>query len=117
MIPGKNLTNYATITPSIAKKISQKLDANVFIYGSIQQAGSKLRLNAKLIETKTVEVLKSFEIDTAFKEEIIFNIIDSLKRKVADFLIISEIRKELIPVMAYHLPPTLPKHTGIMRMD
>ena len=63
LIPGKNLTTYATITPSIAKTISLKLGANVCIYGSIQQAGTKLRLNAKLIETKTGEVLKSYEIE------------------------------------------------------
>jgi Tfp pilus assembly protein PilF/TolB-like protein len=109
LIQSKNLTNNASITPSTAKTISQKLEANVFIYGSIQKAGTKLRLSAKLIETNTMEVLRSFEIDTAFKEEIIFDIVDILKRKVADFLIISEIRKELDPVMATMLTTNSPK--------
>jgi TolB-like protein len=61
LIQSKGLTNYSSITPSVATTISQKLDANVFIYGSIQQAGLKLRVNAKLIDTQTEEVLKSFE--------------------------------------------------------
>jgi len=32
LIQSKGLTNYASITPSIASTISQKLNANVFIY-------------------------------------------------------------------------------------
>jgi tetratricopeptide (TPR) repeat protein len=97
LIESKNLNNYSSLTPSIAKTISQKLDADVFIYGSIQQAGTRLRLNAKLIETNTMEVLQSFEIDAAYKEKIVFDITDSLRRKVADFLVISDIKKELDP--------------------
>ena len=68
LIQSKGITNYASLTPSIARTISQKLDANVLIYGSIQQAGHKLRINAKLIDTKTEEVLKSFEIDGLIKK-------------------------------------------------
>jgi tetratricopeptide (TPR) repeat protein len=97
LILGKNLTNNALITPSLAKTISQKLEANVFILGSIQQAGPKLRLNAKLIDTKTDEVLRPFEIDGPYREEKIFRIIDSLRKKVTDFLVISKLRKELNP--------------------
>ena len=48
---------------SVASTISQKLDANVFIYGSIKQAGSTIRLNAQLIDSKTKEIFKSFQID------------------------------------------------------
>jgi tetratricopeptide (TPR) repeat protein len=95
LIQSKGLTNYSSITPSVATTISQKLDANVFIYGSIQQAGLKLRVNAKLIDTQTEEVLKSFEIDGSNKEETIFDITDSLRKKVTDFLIISKLKKEL----------------------
>jgi tetratricopeptide (TPR) repeat protein len=97
IIQSKGLTNYASITPSVAKAISQILDANVFIYGNIQQSGTKIRLNAKLIDTKTEEVLKSFEIDGLYKEEIIFNITDSLRKKVTDFLIISKLKKGEYP--------------------
>ena len=45
------ITEYAAITPAIADKISQKLDANIFIYGTIVKAGSIIRLDAELIKT------------------------------------------------------------------
>jgi tetratricopeptide (TPR) repeat protein len=95
LIQSKGLNNYASITPFVAKTISQKLEANVFISGSIQQAGTKLRLNAKLINTKTEEVLKSFEIDGQYNEEIIFDITDSLRKKITNFLLISNLKKEV----------------------
>jgi tetratricopeptide (TPR) repeat protein len=98
-IRSKNLVNYASITPSIAKTISQKLDANVFIYGSIQKAGSKFRINAKLIDSKKEEILKSFEIDGFFEEQVIFNIADSLRKEIKDFLIISKLKREITPDM------------------
>jgi TolB-like protein len=37
ILQNKGLTNYASITPSVAGTISQKLDADVFISGSINQ--------------------------------------------------------------------------------
>jgi tetratricopeptide (TPR) repeat protein len=97
LIQSQGFTNHASITPFVAKTISQKLEANVFVYGSIQQAGTKLRLNAKLISTKTEEVLKSFEIDGLYNEEIIFDITDSLRKKITDFLLISKLKKDLTP--------------------
>ena len=81
------------INPSIASSISQKLDANVLIYGSVNQAGATIRLNAQLIDSKTEEVFKSFQIDgTANK---ILNMIDSLSVIAKDFLIISKLKKEV----------------------
>ena len=54
LIQSKNLTNYASITPSFASKISQKLDANVFVYGNIIQAGNTIRVGAQLIDSNFV---------------------------------------------------------------
>ena len=95
LLQSKGLTNYASITPSVASTISQKLDANVFIYGSIKQAGAIIRLNAQLIDSKTEEVFKSFQIEGPSREEKIFQIIDSLSMMVKNFLIISKLRKEV----------------------
>jgi tetratricopeptide (TPR) repeat protein len=95
LIKSKGLTNYASITPSVASTISQKLEANVFIYGSIKQAGATIRLNAQLIDSKTEETIKSFEIDAPSSEDIIFQISDSLKRMVKNSLIITKLEKEL----------------------
>jgi tetratricopeptide (TPR) repeat protein len=94
LLHGKGITSYASITPSVASTISQKLDANVYICGSIEQAGATIRVNAQLIDTKTKEALKSFQIESPAKEEIIFHTIDSLNILVKNYLIISKLVKE-----------------------
>ena len=91
----KGLTNYASITPSIAKTISQKLDVNVYIYGNINKAGSTIRLNANLIDTKTEEVFKSFQVEGPQREDRIFYLIDSLSTMVKNFLLIADFEKEV----------------------
>ena len=85
----KGLTNYASITPSVASTVAQKLDANVFVYGSIKQAAAMIRVNAQLINAKTEAVSKSFQIDGTAQN--ILHIIDSLSVMVKNFLIISKL--------------------------
>ena len=105
LLNSKGLVEYASITPSIADKISTTLEADIFINGSIQHAGSTLRLNAELIDTKTKEVLKSFEVNGPYNQDIIFDITDSLRKKVTDFLLISKLMKEN-PLYQHYKPPT-----------
>jgi tetratricopeptide (TPR) repeat protein len=95
LIQSKGLTNYASITPSVGSSISQKLDANVFIYGSIKQVGTTVRVNAQLIDTKTEVALKSFQIDGT--SEKILHITDSLSMMIKNFLVISKLEKEVTP--------------------
>ncbi|MCX6262392.1 MAG: tetratricopeptide repeat protein, partial [Bacteroidia bacterium] len=95
ILQSKGLTNYASLTPSIANAISQKLDAKVFVYGSIKQAGDKIRVNAQLIDTKSTEALKSFQIEGPSNVENILHITDSLSRMVKNFLVISSLEKEI----------------------
>jgi tetratricopeptide (TPR) repeat protein len=95
LIHSKEITSYASITPAFARNISQKLDANVFICGSIKQSGITLRLNAQLIDSKTEEVIKSFEIDGPAQENLIFQITDSLKLMIKNFLVVSKLKKEI----------------------
>jgi len=95
LLQNKGLANYASITPSVASSISRKLDANVFISGSISQAGPTIRVNAQLINSKTEEAFQSFQIEGTSEEEI-FQIIDSLSVLVKDFLIISVMEREII---------------------
>ena len=94
LIQSQGLINYASITPSIASTLSQKLNSVIFIYGTIKQAGPKIRLNAQLIDSKTEEVLKSFQIEGLTKEGNIFPLIDSLSYLLKDFLILSKLIKE-----------------------
>jgi tetratricopeptide (TPR) repeat protein len=95
LLQSKSLTNYASITPSIASTISQKLDANVLIHGSINQGGSIVRINAQLIDSKTEQNFKSFQIDGP--AETILQMIDSLSILVKNFLLISKLEKEVTP--------------------
>ena len=95
LIQSKGFTNYSSITPYVAGNISQKLDADVFIYGSIKQSLSTIRLNAQLIDSKTKETFKSFQIDGTAAN--ILQIIDSLSVMVKNFLVISKLEKEVAP--------------------
>jgi len=93
LLRSKGPAKDASITPAIANTISEKLDANVFISGSITQSGSTIRLNAKLIDSKTEDVLKSFQING--KAENILPLTDSLSIIVKNFLLLSTIKNEL----------------------
>lgn len=92
LLQSKGFTNYALITPSVASTISKKLDANVFINGSINQAGNEIRVNAAIINSKTKEAFKSFQADGA--AEAILDIIDSVSMMIKNFLLISELDKK-----------------------
>ena len=94
LLKAQNISAETSVSPSVANTISKKLDADIFVCGNIQKAGSILRLNAQLIDTKTNDVLKSIEIDGPYREENLLGITDSLRKKVTDFLLISKLIKE-----------------------
>jgi tetratricopeptide (TPR) repeat protein len=93
LIQSDGLTNYASITPSVASSISQKLDANVFVFGSIKPDGAAIRLSAQLIDSKTKVVFKSFQINGKMEEILHFS--DTLSLIIKNFLITSKLGKEL----------------------
>ena len=99
LIQSKGFTNYTSITPSVANMISQKLEAKVFISGAIIKSGTGIILSTSIIESKTEEVLKSFQIDGT--AEILNPIIDSLIKMVTNFLLISKLQKEVPPDVQY----------------
>jgi len=109
ILESKGVTNYASITLSVASTISKKLDANVVIYGTITKAGSALRLNAQLIDTKTKEILKPFQINGSVKEDSIFQIIYGLSSRLKDFLIITKLKKEVSPDLHHIIPSNSPE--------
>jgi tetratricopeptide (TPR) repeat protein/TolB-like protein len=92
LIQSKGIVNYASITPSFARAISRKLDAKVFVYGTINQSGNKIRLNVQLINTGTKEVFKSFQKDCSEHE--LMPAIDTLSREIKDFMIMSKLEWE-----------------------
>jgi tetratricopeptide (TPR) repeat protein len=96
-------TSYASITPSLANALSQKLNASILVYGSINQADSTVRLNAQLINSKTGAVYRSFQLDGTYKK--ILHTIDSMSVKVKNALIISKLLKDS-PYPNKYNPPT-----------
>lgn len=93
LLQNKGLDEYASISPAIAVAVSKKLDAEIFINGSIQQAGPVIRVDAQLIDTKTKDVIKSFNIERPSNEKYIFQIIDTLSQKLKNYLLISKLIK------------------------
>jgi len=101
LIQSQGLNNYASITPSFANSISQKLKAGVYVHGTIKQMGSTIRINAQLIDSKTRDIFKSFQTEGIYKNEKILPIIDSLTALINNFLIISILEKENYEFQGY----------------
>ncbi len=108
LLDNNNLHSFASLTPSMARSVSQKLDANVFVHGSINQIGELTRLNAKLIDSETEEVFQSFQVDGS-SENILF-LSDSLSRLIRDYLNIELLKNEIAPLYrSYYLTTRSPE--------
>jgi TolB-like protein/Tfp pilus assembly protein PilF len=105
LLENKGFTNYASITPSVASSISQKLDVSVIIMGSILKEESKIRINASLIDAKTEAVFKSFILNGI--AENIISLTDSLSAMVQDYLIMSNLLKEDTPEDQKYMPVSI----------
>ena len=93
LIENEGLSDYASITPSAARAISRKLEADVYINGNLKMAGTTLRLYAQLIDSKSAVVFKSFQTEGKNDEEKIFGLVDSLSVAIRNFLVVQELKK------------------------
>jgi tetratricopeptide (TPR) repeat protein len=93
IIENEGLSDYTSITPSIARAISRKLEADVYINGNLKMAGNTLRLYAQLIDSKSAVVFKSFLTEGKNDEEKIFGLVDSLSVAIRDFLLVHELKR------------------------
>jgi tetratricopeptide (TPR) repeat protein/TolB-like protein len=103
-LKSKGFANYASITSSVASTISKKLDASVLIFGGIKQEGLIIRLNAQLIDSKSEEVIKSFQIEGP-SDKIIYTT-DTLSKMIRNYLIISKLGKGESPLILSSFPPS-----------
>jgi tetratricopeptide (TPR) repeat protein len=101
LLQTKGVTEHTPITPTLTATISRKLDADIFISGSIKQAASLLRIDAQLVDAKTKDVFKSFDVERPYKEENIIQVIDTLSLKLINYLLISKLIKENYPEMQH----------------
>ena len=97
LLKSQGISSYASITPSFARSISKQLGASTFVYGTIIQAGSYLRVTAELTDTRTKEVYRSYQIERPANEEFIFQIVDSLSVQLKNFLLLTVLEKDLLP--------------------
>jgi len=91
LLKTEGVTMSSVISPVVALNVSRKLDAGIFIFGSIQTDGPRLRLDAQLIQTGSGEVMKTFEVNGSSSEKDYFVLIDTLRKKVTDFLLLSRL--------------------------
>jgi tetratricopeptide (TPR) repeat protein len=95
----KGVNNSSSITPLAVNSLLKKLNVNILIYGNIQKAEQTIRVSATLIDSKTESVLKSFEVNGSYKEKTFFEMNDSLRKMVTDFLVISKLIKDASPYL------------------
>ena len=105
LIQSNGPVDYSSLTPTVEKDLADRLDVDVFITGSIIQAGSALNINAQLINTKNGEIIKSFELEVPASLEIIFKSIDTLRHQLKDFLVITKQKKEDTDARQYFFDP------------
>ncbi|HDS06580.1 MAG TPA: hypothetical protein ENO05_03040, partial [Bacteroides sp.] len=98
LLQNSGVYSFTSLTPVTAGRISQKLDAGIFIQGSVNQIGTTTRLNATLIDSETGEVFQSFQVNGT--SENLLSMADSISGMVKDFLIVTVLEKEFAQV--YH---------------
>jgi TolB-like protein/Tfp pilus assembly protein PilF len=95
LLKSSNITEYASITPSLAINFSRKLKSNILITGSIHKAGGSIRVNAQVTNSETERTLTGYQIDGT--PENILHIIDSLSALISNTLEISELTSDKTP--------------------
>jgi len=85
---------YKALTPSFAGNVSRKLEADVFILGTIKQSGSVIRITAQLIDSKSGDIYKSFQIESMKMEEEIFQQTELISGMIINFLLVSELERD-----------------------
>ena len=104
LIQSKGFNDNSSLTPSVASNISRKLNADLFVTGSVRQIGNEVRLTARLADSKTRNVLKAFEKGPS-AEVLTDSLINSLRIDLSDFLILSQ-KKEKLPDKQFLLVST-----------
>jgi len=76
--------NYASLTPSYASNVAQRLNSKTFILGSILKTGSTIRINAQLMNAESEEIYKTFQMEGDYTADL-FSISDSLSIYIKEY--------------------------------
>jgi tetratricopeptide (TPR) repeat protein len=109
LLQTEGLAQLASLSPSTAGTVSEKLAADIFVFGSILKSGGETGLDAQLIDTRTKEVIKSFEVMGPSGDSLIFPLADSLRNMVRNFLLIKKLIKENPMLRHYQVPTNSPE--------
>ena len=82
--------NLASLSPSFASGLAEKLETKTFIIGNILKAGDKIRINAQLMDASTEEIYKSYQMDGGSENDF-FTLADSLSGMIKNFIEIKKI--------------------------
>ena len=99
-IRSRGIKNNGIVTKNSARIISDNLNSEVMINGSITMEGDEIRLNAQILDCRREEALKTFELHDRFSEKVMLKMLDSLRKGVRNYLIIS--RLEMDAHMVFH---------------
>jgi len=97
LLQSRGISGQASLSPAHASLISRKLDSKVYISGVISQAGTRSRINVEMVNSKTREVIKSFQVEDDSDEYKIYGVIDSVSTIVKNFLVTTKMIREINP--------------------
>jgi len=84
--------NYASLTPSFAADAALKVDAYTVIIGSLYKTIGRICVTVNLMESRTEEIYKSYEI-CGNTEDDFFPITDSLSKLIKNYLEIKKLKQ------------------------
>jgi len=93
ILKGAGQINYASITPSFASEVASKLEANTVILGNVYNTGNIILVTANLMDSKTEEIYKSFEMEGSTEDDF-FPLTDSLANLIMNYLQIKQLGKK-----------------------
>ena len=86
----------ASVVPSLSKEAAIKLKARTYVTGNFIKTGNKIRIQAKLIDTKSDELLWTGKVDGNLNSDFI-DLSDSLSKQVKNFLEIKALATNFEP--------------------
>ncbi len=89
VLEDKKNVNIASLAPSFASELAQKLETKTLILGNILKAGNKIRVNARLVDAETEEIYKTYQVSGETEDDI-FAMADSLSGLIRNYI---EIKK------------------------
>ncbi len=89
VLEGRKNISYASLTPSLASELAEKLESRTFVIGNILKAGNKIRVNAQLVNAGSEEIYKTYQVDGNTEDDIL-DMADSLSGMIKNYL---EIKK------------------------